>query len=101
MVLVTDGRLSGASGKIPAAIHITPEAAKGGPLAQLQTGDRIRLDATNGTLHVLDDIRPRPLAKANLTAQHYGLAVNCLVPSVMWLPAWNKVLQFLFSDNDF
>ena len=64
VALVTDGRLSGASGKIPAAIHVTPEAAKGGPLAQLQNSDRIRLDATHGTCHVLDDIRQRPLAKS-------------------------------------
>ena len=51
--LVTDGRLSGASGKIPAAIHVTPEAARGGPLAKLRDGDAIRIDGEAGTLEVL------------------------------------------------
>jgi phosphogluconate dehydratase len=55
MALVTDGRMSGASGKVPAAIHLTPEASEGGPLARVHTGDRIRLDATTGTLNVLVD----------------------------------------------
>ncbi|MTH78683.1 phosphogluconate dehydratase [Paracoccus aestuariivivens] len=53
VALVTDGRMSGASGKVPAAIHISPEAAHGGPLARVQDGDVIRLDATNGTLECL------------------------------------------------
>ncbi|MDR7070720.1 phosphogluconate dehydratase [Pseudoxanthomonas japonensis] len=55
VALVTDGRLSGASGKIPAAIHLTPEAARGGPLAKLREGDIIRLDAEAGTLEALVD----------------------------------------------
>ena len=55
VALVTDGRLSGASGKIPAAIHMTPEAARGGPLAKLREGDIIRLDGEAGTLEVLVD----------------------------------------------
>lgn len=54
VALVTDGRMSGASGKIPAAIHLTPEAAAGGPLARVHDGDVIRLDATTGTLDILD-----------------------------------------------
>ena len=53
VALVTDGRLSGASGKIPAAIHVTPEAARGGPLAKLRDGDAIRIDGEAGTLEVL------------------------------------------------
>ena len=53
VALVTDGRMSGASGKIPAAIHVSPEAAAGGPLAKVRTGDVIRLDAVAGTLQVL------------------------------------------------
>lgn len=52
VALVTDGRMSGASGRIPAAIHLTPEAIKGGPCARLRTGDVITLDAENGTLTV-------------------------------------------------
>jgi len=53
VALVTDGRMSGASGKVPAAIHVSPEALAGGPLALLQTGDVVRLDAVAGTLQAL------------------------------------------------
>ena len=55
VALVTDGRMSGASGKVPAAIHLSPEAARGGAIAKLQDGDVVRLCATNGTLSVLVD----------------------------------------------
>jgi len=55
IALVTDGRMSGASGRVPAAIHVTPEASDGGPLARVRQGDMIRLDATNGRLDVLID----------------------------------------------
>jgi phosphogluconate dehydratase len=55
VTLVTDGRMSGASGKIPAAIHVTPEAADGGPIAKLRDGDIIRLCAHQGELTVLVD----------------------------------------------
>ncbi|MEZ5922830.1 MAG: phosphogluconate dehydratase [Hyphomicrobiaceae bacterium] len=51
--LVTDGRMSGASGKVPAAIHVTPEAADGGAIAKIRDGDRIRIDGVNGRLEVL------------------------------------------------
>lgn len=53
VALVTDGRMSGASGKVPAALHLSPECAAGGPLGKVQTGDLIRLDANHGTLDVL------------------------------------------------
>ena len=55
VALVTDGRLSGASGKIPAAIHVTPEAAAGGAIGKLREGDMVRLDAEAGTLEALVD----------------------------------------------
>jgi phosphogluconate dehydratase len=55
VALVTDGRMSGASGKVPAAIHVSPEAAVGGPLAKVRDGDIIRLDAPSETLQVLVD----------------------------------------------
>jgi len=55
VALVTDGRMSGASGKVPAAIHVTPEALAGGPLAKVRDGDIVRLDAVAGTLDVLVD----------------------------------------------
>ena len=53
VALVTDGRMSGASGKVPAAIHVSPEALAGGPLARLRDGDRVRLDAVAGHLQAL------------------------------------------------
>ena len=55
VALVTDGRMSGASGKVPAAIHVSPEALAGGPLAKLRDGDLIRMDADAGTLQALVD----------------------------------------------
>lgn len=55
VALVTDGRMSGASGKIPAAIHVAPEAARGGPLARVQDGDIIRLDGETGRLELKVD----------------------------------------------
>ncbi|MEX1251995.1 MAG: phosphogluconate dehydratase [Hyphomonas sp.] len=56
VALVTDGRMSGASGKIPSAIHLSPEAAQGGPIAKVRDGDIIRLDAEAGTLDVKVDV---------------------------------------------
>jgi phosphogluconate dehydratase len=55
VALVTDGRMSGASGKVPAAIHLTPEALDGGPIALIKDGDLVRVDAVNGQLEVLVD----------------------------------------------
>ena len=75
VALVTDGRMSGASGKIPAAIHVTPEAAAGGAIARLRDGDRIRLDADAGSLDVLIDgaeWAARPPVDADLTANGWG-----------------------------
>ena len=66
VALVTDGRMSGASGKVPAAIHVSPEALAGGPLARVRTGDILRLDAVQGTLLALvpeDEWAARPLAE--------------------------------------
>ena len=54
VALLTDGRMSGASGKVPAAIHVTPESAAGGPLAKVRTGDRVLLDAVNGELSLVE-----------------------------------------------
>jgi len=55
VALVTDGRMSGASGKVPAAIHVSPEALAGGPLARVRDGDIILVDAVAGTLQALVD----------------------------------------------
>jgi phosphogluconate dehydratase len=76
VALVTDGRMSGASGKIPAAIHVTPEAADGGAIAKIHNGDIVRVDANAGTLEVKVDAAEwlaRKPATANLDAHHRGL----------------------------
>ncbi|MGB8813777.1 MAG: phosphogluconate dehydratase [Paracoccaceae bacterium] len=75
MALVTDGRMSGASGKVPAAIHVSPEAAMGGPLARLRNGDIVRLDADAGTLSVIgaDDFDQRAPVQADLSANTHGM----------------------------
>nr|MDH4441652.1 dihydroxy-acid dehydratase [Rhizobium sp.] len=76
VALVTDGRMSGASGKVPAAIHVTPEAVDGGPIARIQDGDILRLDAIAGTLEVLVDaaaFAARDNATTDLEANEYGM----------------------------
>jgi phosphogluconate dehydratase len=74
VALVTDGRMSGASGKVPAAIHVSPEAAAGGPLSRVRDGDLVRLDAVAGTLSVLaPDFDSRPPVTADLSANEYGI----------------------------
>jgi phosphogluconate dehydratase len=76
VALLTDGRMSGASGKVPAAIHVTPGAERGGPLARLRDGDVVRLDATTGELSVRVDaaeFAARELAQCDLTANQSGL----------------------------
>jgi phosphogluconate dehydratase len=76
VALVTDGRMSGASGKVPAAIHMTPEAVDGGPISKLRDGDLLRLDAEAGTLDFLGDEREffsRTSASEDLRDQHHGM----------------------------
>lgn len=76
VALVTDGRMSGASGKVPAAIHLSPEALDGGPLAKLRDGDIVRLDADAGTLEARVDPRvwaERPRHVTELEHAHVGL----------------------------
>jgi phosphogluconate dehydratase len=80
MALVTDGRMSGASGKVPAAIHVSPEAACGGPLARLQDGDVIRLDAVAGTLEVKADLTVRTPAQPDLSANGFGIGRELFEP---------------------
>ena len=72
VALVTDGRLSGASGKVPAAIHVTPEADAGGAIAKIRDGDLIRLDAPAGRLDVLVD--PAEWAARSLATKDLGAA---------------------------
>ncbi len=74
VALVTDGRMSGASGKVPSAIHVCPEAADHGPIAMLQDGDVIRLDATTGTIEVRNvDLSTRTAATADLSGNGTGV----------------------------
>ena len=72
--LVTDGRMSGASGKVPAAIHLTPEAYDGGLISKIQTGDLIRLDSENGVIEVLNDtaVLQRTAIQKDNSQFHYG-----------------------------
>lgn len=74
VALVTDGRMSGASGKVPAVIHICPEAAQNGPLARLRDGDIIVVDANSGTLAAESvDLDSRAPAKPDLSDSHVGI----------------------------
>jgi phosphogluconate dehydratase len=76
VALVTDGRMSGASGTVPAAIHMTPEVASGGPLGKVRDDDVIRLDSVQGTLEALvpeENWSRRPVATADLTANAFGV----------------------------
>jgi len=76
VALVTDGRMSGASGKVPAAIHVSPEAARGGPIAKIRDGDLVRLDAAAGRLDVLIDAAAwaaRTPAVGDLSENGHGL----------------------------
>ena len=76
VAMVTDGRMSGASGKVPAAIHVSPEILAGGPLGLVRDGDIIRVDATQGTLEALvpaDVWASRKMATADLSSSHIGM----------------------------
>ena len=74
VALVTDGRMSGASGKVPAAIHLSPEAADGGPIAQIEDGDMLRLDAVAGTLETLaENWQARTPTKPDLSDNEIGM----------------------------
>ena len=76
VALVTDGRMSGASGKVPAAIHVSPEALDGGLLAKVKEGDLVRLDAKTGILELLVDeveIESRTVPEKDLRDNDEGL----------------------------
>ena len=107
VALVTDGRMSGASGKVPSAIHIHPEALHGGPISKVRTGDIVRLDAANGKVEVItednmEDREPAEIPKAeNLST----LGMNMFEPmrsradnaeagaSVLGDPEWAQNLR--------
>ena len=76
VALVTDGRMSGASGKVPAAIHLTPESIAGGPISRIQTGDEILIDAEQGILQLMVDpfeFDQRIPHQAELAHNHWGM----------------------------
>jgi len=76
VALITDGRMSGASGKVPAAIHLSPEAAQDGPIAKIRDGDIVRLDADAGRLELAVDeaeLAARPPARPDLSAHQAGM----------------------------
>jgi phosphogluconate dehydratase len=120
VALVTDGRMSGASGKVPAAIHVTPECLVGGPLAKVRTGDVIRLDATRGVLDVqvsAEELASRPTEAVDLTPAHFGLgrelfamfranaasaeqgAMTWLPPDEREMPAWTDARSARVHDH--
>jgi phosphogluconate dehydratase len=75
VALVTDGRMSGASGKVPAAIHVTPECFAGGALAKVRTGDVILVDGERGILDVRvseEELNARPPATVDVNANRFG-----------------------------
>ena len=83
VALLTDGRMSGASGKVPAAIHVTPEAVDNGPIGRIREGDMIRLDAVAGTIEVLVDeaeFSARPQAPADLSGNEFGMGRELFAP---------------------
>ena len=76
VALVTDGRMSGASGKVPAAIHVTPEAIDGGNIARIKTGDMMLVDGLTGKLEVLvpdAELAQRELATMDMSQSYYGM----------------------------
>lgn len=81
VAIVTDGRMSGASGKVPAAIHMHPEALLGGPISRVRTGDVVRVDPVNGAVSVLDvDLDSREMATAPIRKNLSTLGMNMFAP---------------------
>ena len=83
VALVTDGRLSGASGKVPAAIHVTPEAAEGGAIAKVRDGDLIRVDAIAGLVEILvdnDEWQSREIVTEDMAESHVGIGRELFAP---------------------
>jgi len=101
VALVTDGRMSGASGKVPAAIHVTPEAFKGGAIGRVRTGDMVRLDAARGVLEVLADLAARPApAGADLGPHRRGVGRDLFGTMRRAVGAAEQGACALFADED-
>jgi phosphogluconate dehydratase len=82
VAIITDGRMSGASGKVPSAIHMSPEAAAGGLIAKIEDGDMIRFDVSNGEIEVLLDdaeLEKREIPAPDLSANRHGFGRELFV----------------------
>ncbi|MDX3907517.1 MAG: phosphogluconate dehydratase [Pigmentiphaga sp.] len=101
VALVTDGRMSGASGKVPAAIHVTPEALKGGAIGRVRTGDRVRLDTVRGVLEVQADLDARPPASLpDLRPHHRGVGRDLFGNLRKSVSSAEQGACTLFADED-
>ena len=82
VAIITDGRMSGASGKVPSAIHVSPEALDGGILAKVKSGDRIRFDAKKGEISLLvdkEELESRSIEVPDLSANRHGFGRELFV----------------------
>jgi phosphogluconate dehydratase len=103
VALVTDGRMSGASGRVPAAIHLTPEAFKGGLIGKVNTGDIVEIDTVTGviTLHVSDtDLAARTQATIDLTLSHQGMGRELFAGMRSTLTGAEQGACSLFVEQD-
>jgi phosphogluconate dehydratase len=101
IALLTDGRMSGASGKIPAAIHISPEAQVGGPISKLRNGDIITIDATQGILTVeADNFSSRPAEINNSAENDMGCGRELFAHFRQRVSSVDEGACALFNDND-
>ena len=101
VALVTDGRMSGASGKVLAAIHVTPEALDGGPLARVMDGDPIRVDARQGTLSALlpdQTLASRTPAVADTSSSQWGVGRDLFSLMRRNVGSAERGASFLFGD---
>ncbi|SEG50138.1 phosphogluconate dehydratase [Marinobacterium lutimaris] len=102
VALVTDGRMSGASGKVPAAIHLTPEATQGGMIAKVRDGDLVRVDGETGELRLLVDeaeLAARDAAGADLSRSHFGMGRELFGGMRRLVSGAEQGASFLFVDE--
>ncbi|TCK07497.1 phosphogluconate dehydratase [Marinobacterium mangrovicola] len=102
VALVTDGRMSGASGKVPAAIHLTPEATQGGLIAKVRNGDLVRVDGEAGELTLLVDdaeLASREQATADLGGSHFGMGRELFSGMRRLVSGAEEGASFLFVDE--
>jgi phosphogluconate dehydratase len=103
VALVTDGRMSGASGRVPAAIHLTPEAFKGGLIGKVNTGDMIEINTVTGdmTLHVSEaELAKREQATLDLTQSHQGMGRELFAAMRLSLTGAEEGACSLFVEQD-